>query len=117
MIKTGILGNHAEKLAAKYLKSKGLVVVKRNYRCKLGEIDLIMRHQEYLVFVEVRYRKSNSFGGAAASIDAIKQAKLTKAAQHYMVNHDALNKPVRFDVICLSGDLNRADYQWISNAF
>ena len=117
MIKTGILGNHAEKLAAKYLKSKGLLVVKRNYRCKLGEIDLIMRHQEYLVFVEVRYRKSNSFGGAAASIDAIKQAKLTKAAQHYMVNHDALNKPVRFDVICLSGDLNRADYQWISNAF
>ena len=117
MIKTGILGNHAEKLAAKYLKSKGLALVKRNYRCKLGEIDLIMRHQEYLVFVEVRYRKSNAFGGAAASIGVIKQAKLTKTAQHYMLNHNVANKPVRFDVICLSGDLNRPDYQWITNAF
>jgi len=117
MIKTGILGNHAEKLAAKYLKSKGLALVKRNYRCKLGEIDLVMQHHEYLVFVEVRYRKNSAFGGAAASIDIAKQSKLTKAAQHYMLNNGVADTPARFDVICLNGDLNRPDYQWISNAF
>jgi len=117
MIKTGILGNRAEKLAAKYLKKHQLTLVERNYRCKSGEIDLVMWHQDYLVFVEVRHRKSQHYGGALASVDQYKQAKLRRAAEHYLINHKHTDCPARFDIVCINGNLNKPDYQWIQNAF
>ncbi len=117
MIKTGILGSRAEKLAAKFLKAKGLTLTETNYRCKAGEIDLVMKHHDYLVFVEVRHRKSMQFGGALESIDARKQAKLRRAAEHYLIKHKLTNAPARFDILCVNGELKKPDLQWIQNAF
>ena len=77
-------GAQAEQAAAAYLVKRGLQLVEKNYRCRFGEIDLIMRAGVTLVFVEVRSRSSRAFGGAAASIDARKQRKLIAAAQHYL---------------------------------
>jgi len=117
MIKTGMLGNRAEKLAAKYLQQRKLTLIETNYRCKLGELDLVMWDQDYLVFVEVRYRKSQGFGGALESIDRHKQAKLLKAAQHYLITRNQNEPPARFDIICMTGQLSKPQYQWIKNAF
>ena len=77
-------GSDAEQIAAAHLQKQGLVLVAQNYRCRFGEIDLILNDQNTLVFVEVRMRSSEAFGGAAASITAAKQAKLLLAARHYL---------------------------------
>jgi putative endonuclease len=77
-------GQQAEQQAAEFLTQQGLTPLQRNYRCRSGEIDLIMRGREGLVFVEVRFRRHMSFGGAAASVDRNKQQKLLRAAQHYL---------------------------------
>ncbi|KPK35194.1 MAG: hypothetical protein AMJ66_01935 [Betaproteobacteria bacterium SG8_40] len=106
-------GGEAEQLAFDYLRRHGLTAVERNYRCRFGEIDLIMRDGQTLVFVEVRMRASNAFGGAPESIDARKQRKLLATARHYMGAQGRI--PVcRFDVVLLNGD---SRIQWIPNAF
>ncbi|BBP05807.1 UPF0102 protein [Sulfuriferula plumbiphila] len=105
-------GPQAEQAAALYLARHGLQLVEKNYRCRFGEIDLIMRAGATLVFVEVRSRRSRAFGGAAASIDMRKQHKLIAAAQHYL---GQLGKPppCRFDALLFDGD----EIEWIPNAF
>lgn len=117
MIKPGMLGSRAEKLAAKFLKQQQLRIITKNYHCKLGELDLVMMHDDCLVFVEVRHRKSDSFGGALESVDFRKQAKLRKAAEHFLLHHKAHDQNARFDVVCVNGDLNKPEFQWIQNAF
>jgi len=116
-VKTGTLGSLAERLAARYLTTQGIKIVERNYRCKLGEIDLIGKDKDYLVFIEVRYRKHCDFGTPASSVDVKKQNKLKRAANHYLLKHGAYDHSARFDVIGLSGSLFRAKLQWIKNAF
>ncbi|MDR2196006.1 MAG: YraN family protein [Gallionellaceae bacterium] len=106
-------GEQAEQIAAEYLQRQGLAIVERNYRCRYGEIDLILRDGDTLVFAEVRLRSSGSFGGAAVSIDAAKQARLIRAAEHYLATQPRL-PPCRFDAVLLSS-LN--DIEWIKNAF
>lgn len=96
-------GADAEQLAADYLKARGLSLVTRNYRCRGGEIDLILKEGEVLVFVEVRARASGDFGGAAASITAAKQARIRLAAQHYLQRH-GIDAPCRFDAVLLQGE-------------
>lgn len=117
MIKTGILGSRAERLAANYLRKQALRLVEKNYRCKLGELDLIMWHADFLVFVEVRHRKSQHYGGALESVDARKQIKLRRAAEHYLLHYKLNDCPARFDVVCVNGNLNKPTFQWIQNAF
>jgi len=117
MIKPGILGSRGERLALNFLKNKKLRLQEKNYHCRYGEIDLIMWDQLYLVFVEVRYRKNNLFGGALESVDFRKQTKLRRSAQNYLNNSKNNEHPCRFDVLCISGDLNKPDYQWVKNAF
>ena len=95
-------GAKAEQAAADYLAAQGLRLVARNYRCRGGEIDLIMRDGASLVFVEVRERASRGFGGAAASITAGKQARIHLAAQHYLMRH-GLDLPCRFDAVLVQG--------------
>ena len=111
-------GNAAENLALEHLQSQGLELLTRNYRCRQGEIDLIMQDHSGLVFVEVRYRAGNSHGGALQSVDFRKQSKIILAALHYLQHHPA---PARFDVIGVSGDLSGkgdlARIDWIRNAF
>src|SRR5258706_2374258 len=77
-------GEAAERAAEKFLRARDMVCVERNYRCRLGEIDLIMQDGAALVFVEVRMRKNGGFGGAAASIGRAKQRRIIAAAQHYL---------------------------------
>lgn len=98
-----IQGQAGEDAALAYLAAHGLRLVERNFRCKLGEIDLIMRDGPGLVFVEVRRRSSASHGGAVASITPAKQRRLTRAAQYYLLRHKPL-PPCRFDVVAIDGD-------------
>jgi putative endonuclease len=109
-------GDAGEDLAVRYLSRHGLTLLERNYRCRFGEIDLIMREARTLVFVEVRMRQRADFGGAAASINAAKQAKLVKTAQHYLA-HRGKDQPCRFDALLLSGVDASARIEWIKDAF
>ncbi|MBS4097855.1 MAG: YraN family protein [Sulfuricella sp.] len=108
-------GAQAEQLAAAYLERHGLRAVERNYRCRQGEIDLILHDGGTLVFVEVRLRKSAAFGGAAASITAKKQRRIVLAAEHYLQGLKRI-PPCRFDVVLLDG-LAAQSVEWIKDAF
>ncbi len=107
------MGSASEDRACAYLQQQGLVLVTRNYRCRLGELDLIMQDGENLVFVEVRYRRQAWYGGALASVDAHKQRRLIAAAKHYLAYHPT-DAPCRFDVIAMDGT---GQLQWIQGAF
>ena len=110
-------GKLVEDYASNYLNQRGLRQIERNYRCRGGEIDLIMRDGKTLVFVEVRYRKHHSFGGAAASVDWRKQQRLVLAAQHYLQRQSVNDLPCRFDVVAVSpGTSGDFSVQWIKNA-
>ena len=107
------IGSDKERLACSFLTESGLRLLKRNYRCRQGEIDLVMREADTLVFVEVRFRSSTRFGTPAETVDVRKQRRLTTAARHYL-QHNPNNLACRFDVIAISG----ADrIEWIRNAF
>ena len=94
------------------------MLVTRNYRCRRGEIDLVMRDAETLVFVEVRRRSSRAFGGALDSVDARKRARLVAAAEHFlMTKRIGDDRPCRFDVVAIDGPFSRAAIEWVSDAF
>ena len=107
-------GVEAEAMAAAFLEHKGLRILARNYRCRLGEIDLVAREGDTTVFVEVRSRGSSAFGGAAASITAAKRQRLVKAARHYISRQRALPQ-CRFDALLIEGEPPRIE--WLRNAF
>jgi putative endonuclease len=108
-------GDEAERTAERYLIGNGLKLVERNYRTRFGEIDLIMQDGESLVFVEVRMRKNQDFGGAAASIGAHKQRRIIAAAQGYLaaMKHPP---PCRLDAVLLANSED-SDVEWLKNAF
>jgi len=107
-------GNEAEQQACKHLQSHGLTLLEKNFSTKAGEVDLIMRDGETLVFVEVRYRKNADFGGAAASVTTKKQQRIIKAALAYQQKHMPQSS-MRFDVVAIEGDNGEID--WITSAF
>ncbi len=109
-------GSAAEVLATRFLEGAGLVLVERNVRCRFGEIDIVARDGDCVVFVEVRLRASSRFGGAAASVDAGKQRRLIAAARWYLSRHPRLaDHPCRFDVVALAGVDGPVD--WLRDAF
>ena len=108
-------GDEAEKYAEEFLQRQGLILLERNYRCRFGEIDLIMRDGTASVFIEVRMRTSQVFGGAAGSITPAKQAKLLRTARHYLASLKT-DPPCRFDAVLLSGASGQ-EIEWIKNAF
>jgi putative endonuclease len=111
-------GRNAEQKALIYLQAQGLQLVERNYRCRGGEIDLVMRDTKQLVMVEVRYRRSTSYTSAAASIDQRKQSRLIMAARHYLASHPQFaDDPVRFDVVAFDGPALAPAIEWLRNAF
>lgn len=110
-----IKGDDKERLAEEFLSAKGLELIERNFNCKSGEIDLIMKDGEYLVFVEVRYRETNEFGGALASITPAKQRKFHRAAEFYLLKHFKNSPPpCRIDAIGIEGE---NEIEWVKNAF
>jgi len=106
-------GARAEQLAAEFLAARGLVIMERNWRRRCGELDLVARDGETLVFVEVRLRTSAGFGGAAASITPAKRAKLVAAAGHYLAGL-ARTPACRFDAVLLDA-LDPARIEWLQN--
>ena len=108
------IGQIYERQAEQFLKQQGLNYVAKNYHCRYGEIDLIFSDPScnILIFVEVRYRATSQFGGAAASITKQKQDKVKKAALFYLAQ-SKIEPQIRFDVIAIDGD----DINWIQSAF
>ncbi|MGB6008744.1 YraN family protein [Castellaniella sp.] len=111
-------GRAAEALAARYLEARGVPTLARNLRCKAGEIDLIARRGSVLIFIEVRQRRNQRYGGAAASVNRVKQARLVRAARYFLPflsrkYFAGRPPPCRFDVISIES--GRID--WIQDAF
>lgn len=99
------IGAQYEEKAARYLEAQGYRIVERNYRCKLGEIDLIARDGTYLVFVEVKYRTDAHSGYGFDSVDVRKQRRITRAASWYLYEKQIREgQPCRFDVVSFLGD-------------
>jgi putative endonuclease len=96
-----------------------LRLVARNYRCRGGELDLVMLDGATLVLVEVRYRSTLDFGGAAASVNGFKQRRIVLAARHLLTTRSALRRyRARFDVVAVTGsDLSAPRLEWIKAAF
>jgi putative endonuclease len=112
-------GAAAEDAALKHLSSYGLKLIARNYRCRGGELDLIMLEGKTLALIEVRYRSSEDFGGAAASVTWFKQRRLILAARHLITTRNDLRRyPARFDVVAVSGSNRQVpQIEWIKGAF
>ena len=111
-------GRQAEAAARAHLLGAGLREVAANANYRGGELDLVMRDGDCLVFVEVRYRRSSAFGGGAASVDAAKRRKLVIAAQSFLAEHrQYLHSPCRFDVVEADGDPAAPDIRWLKDAF
>lgn len=111
-------GREAEEVACNFLLKRGAHLLERNYRCRSGEIDLIMRDAGTLLFIEVRYRRDARFGSGAESVDRRKQNRLITAAQHYLQVHpEAARYPARFDVISIGTAEMETDVEWIRDAF
>ena len=111
-------GLAAETPACDFLQQHGMQTLQRNYRCRGGEIDLVMDHNGTTVFVEVRLRNNRRYGSGADSVDRRKQHKLTIAAQHYLQHHPARrDQPARFDVVSIRQNGDQPVIDWIDNAF
>ena len=113
-----VAGALFEQRACDALQQAGLSLLARNFNTRHGELDLVMRHGDTVVFVEVRYRKSASHGDAATSVTASKQAKLIHAAQHWLAAHPQhARRPCRFDVVSYDGPVDALQRQWLRGAF
>ncbi len=121
------IGQHAETSAKKHLLDSGLRYITKNYRCRKGEIDLIMLDKDQLVFVEVKYRRNQKFGSGFDMVTASKQKKLIETARYYL-NQEGLSESIscRFDVVSLEPSYsNKTDnvietqytIHWLKNAF
>lgn len=122
-------GANAEALACEFLQQQGLRLIARNYHCRQGEIDLIMRDPDNLVFVEVRYRRQSRYGSGLESVDRRKQRRIVYCARHYLQRHpDLAELATRFDVVALAPDpypnqdMNsvgpgKSRIEWIRHAF
>ena len=108
------VGTAYEKLAGEYLIKQGYEVLEYNFRCRMGEIDLVAKDREYLVFVEVKYRSSGRTGSPLEAVDARKQRIISKVASYYCLTHGyGEGKACRFDVVAIKGE----EYTLIKNAF
>jgi putative endonuclease len=112
-------GNITETFAANYLVKQGLVLQDKNRHSRMGEIDIIMKDNETFVFIEVKYRSSDLFGGAISAISEQKQQKIRKTAAFYLqqCGLNEYNTSCRFDVVALQGNINNIDITWLKNAF
>jgi putative endonuclease len=111
-------GAEGEAAALAHLKRAGLKLIARNYRCKAGEIDLVMLDGGVLVLIEVRYRATGAYGGAAASVTWRKQRRIITAARHLLLTRADLRRyPARFDVVAITAGAPAPEVRWIKAAF
>lgn len=111
-------GDNYEARALRQLEAAGLSLLERNFNTRYGEIDLIMRHNEIVVFVEVRYRRNRNFGGAVLSITPRKRQRLVRAASLFLQARPQLaEQPCRFDVLAFDDHDSSTQGEWLRNAF
>jgi putative endonuclease len=111
-------GQALEARVASFLKKQGLEPVDKNYRCRFGEVDLIMREGNVLVFIEVRGRRGERFGSPAESVTRPKQRRVAAAAAHYLQRHARLAQlACRFDVVGVDTSIEPPGIRWIKSAF
>jgi putative endonuclease len=111
-------GTHFEDLALAHVQGNGLRLIVRNFNCRYGELDLVMRDKDVVVFVEVRYRRSQGFGGALDSVSASKRDRLIKTASLFLQSRpDLATRACRFDVIAIGGSIETPSIEWLRNAF
>lgn len=106
-------GGDYEKRAAEYLRKLGYEIVEMNYRCRSGEVDIVAKDREYLVFIEVKYRHSARAGLPEEAVDAKKRLKISQTAAYYCFSHGCGDVPCRFDVVAFLGE----EVHLIRNAF
>lgn len=112
------IGEFWEDAALAHAQTAGLKLVARNFHCRYGEIDLVLRDGDTLVFAEVRYRHRGAHGDGTASVGAAKQRKLVQTAQMFLQQHARFaGLPCRFDVIGCTGTPQRPAFEWTRNAF
>ncbi|MCX5887195.1 MAG: YraN family protein [Proteobacteria bacterium] len=111
------IGQKGENLAVEYLQKLGYKVLERNYRCKLGEVDIIALDNDTLVFIEVRTRSSLDFGLPQESINRRKRHQISKVALEYMIRRKLKNIPARFDVVAISLEPGKEKVDHIKDAF
>lgn len=108
------VGRDKEEMAAAHLEKQGVTILNRSFRCRSGEIDLIGRDQDYLVFFEVKYRRSTEMGYPEEAVGLSKQRRICRVADYYRhVKHIPLKTAVRYDVVAIEGEQVR----WVKNAF
>ena len=113
-----LLGQEGESAAEEYLRHKGYRIVARNLRSSVGELDLVVEDGQVLVFVEVKARRSNAFGGAIHAVHQRKQEKLIQLAAQYLARHHIKDRLCRFDVVLLQGtEAVIPQIEHIQNAF
>jgi len=111
------LGKKGEELALRFLKKKGYRIIEKNYVCKLGEMDIIGKEKDTLVFIEVKTRASTEFGPPQLAVHSSKQRQLSKVALNYL-NEKRLNDvKARFDVVAIVLEQNREEIELIRDAF
>jgi putative endonuclease len=114
-------GKSTENQALNFLENRGLIFIENNFRCKCGEIDIVMRDANVIVFVEVRFRRNNRYGSGAETVGRKKQQKIIASASYYLQRNKKLaRQPCRFDVISMSpGNIvsSSNNIDWIANAF
>ena len=111
-------GKQFERLAGQHLQQRGLSLLATNYHTRFGEIDIIARDGDCLVFVEVRFRADVSHGSPVATVTPAKQEKIRRTALNFLQKHGLTNKmPSRFDVVGITGSLKVPSFRWIKNAF
>jgi putative endonuclease len=111
------VGIKGEELARKVLRRKGMRVLARNHRTRLGEVDLICQDRDTVVFVEVKARTSDAFGHPSLAVGQRKQKKLRSLAQEYLAGHDLEESPVRFDVVSVKLDRDPPEVEHLPGAF
>jgi putative endonuclease len=112
------LGKRGETAAADYLSRHGYKILERNYRCKIGEIDIVAEKDGRLLFIEIKTRSSDHFGLPEESVHAVKQKKILRTAEWYLKDHDAMDKPVGFEVLAVQWHQDReAEIRCIPQAF
>jgi putative endonuclease len=107
-------GAYFERCAERYLSTFGLTLIAKNYRCKFGEIDLIMQDKETFVFIEVKYRATEQFGGAVSSLSPQKMRRLRRSIAFYCQEHRISNSPLRIDFVAINGE---QQCHWIKNLY
>jgi putative endonuclease len=110
-------GESGESVAVRFLKKNGYEIIEQNYRCKLGEIDIIARDGRVLAFVEVKARRTGGFGGPKWAVTPRKQRKISMVALKYLKDTEQMGKQARFDVVAIRLLPGNPDVEIIKNAF